>query len=627
MAREERFSEEQNQCNYLSLFTTHRIGLWEYDCSTSTIDFINSYFEILPLKQLGICFSDLDGLRTFIHPNDLTAFNNTFAQMLAGSSSGTIQYRCLAPAGEIIFLEDRYTSFLDANGKVVRIVSFTQDVTQQQVKEQATRKELNKYHALLNAVIPNFIFVFDRNFKFCEIILPDGLRLFHDPTELLGGSGYNIFSSDVSQLFVKNIQQSLDTGELRSIEYHVDLVGKRFYYQTHIVPYEDDKVFAYMQDISDRLRRMNNLIAARDRAEESDRMKSAFLANMSHEIRTPLNAIVGFSEIIAENDLTDQEKKEYLNIIRTNNELLLKLIGDILDLSRIESGKSEFFYKKVQVASLLKDVKRSHELKIGSEIEFKLHVPPAEWYVKTDPDRVKQILNNFLSNAIKNTVHGTIELGAERQENTLRFFVSDTGRGIPPDKLKIIFNRFEKVDDFAQGTGLGLPICDSLAKRLGGKIEVKSIWNKGSTFSVVLPYSEVDSRVTNTADEETIVKKRERKRPLILIAENSIKNYNYASHILKEDYDTIYASNGQEAVTLFLQENPDLVVMSIQLPIVDGIESARRIRQMSSVVPIIGLTSSDFFREQQMAMENGYTDVLSRPYSATKLKEIVVTFI
>lgn len=486
--------------------------------------------------------------------------------------------------------------------------------------------KLEEYRSLLRAIAPNFIFIFNRDFTFHDIILPDGLRLFDEPEKLIGQSAHMIYSPEVSQLFLDNIDLSLKNDELRSIEYHIDIYGTRIYYQAHIVPFENDKAFALIQDTSDRIRRFNDLTAARERAEEADRMKTAFLANMSHEIRTPLNAIVGFSEIIAE-EKDEVLKAQYLNIVQTNNELLLKLINDILDLSSIESGKSKMEYKDVEVISLLREIEQMHRIKMKPEIKFEVIYPADDIQLHIDPDRLKQILHNFLSNATKHTRSGSITLGTALENDNIKFYVSDTGSGIPQDKLKQIFDRFEKLDDFVQGTGLGLSICSLLAERLGGKINVESEVGKGSTFSFSIPYVGVLKAVSDTPGSSGNRKARKRKRPLILIVENTIENCILAKNILEKDYDIVSAKSGEEAIDLFIQESPDLVLMSILLPGSDGLKICTQLREVSTQVPVIGITSQDFYIEQKQAMEHGYSDTISRPYSPTALKEIVVAFV
>lgn len=484
----------------------------------------------------------------------------------------------------------------------------------------------NEYHSLLRAITPNFIFIFNKDFTFHNIILPEGLRLFDEPENLIGQSAHMIYSPEVSQLFIDNINKSLEFNELRNIEYYIDIQDIRIYYQANIVPFEGDKAFALIQDVSDRVRRVNDLTAARERAEEADRMKTAFLANMSHEIRTPLNAIVGFSEIIAEEDIDKEQKAQYLDIIRTNNELLLKLINDILDLSSIESGKNKIEYKDIRLIALLNELEQMYRIKMKPEIRFEVIYPEDDTRINTDPNGLKQILHNFLSNAIKHTQKGSITLGVISEDDYLKFYVGDTGSGIPQDKLDKIFDRFEKLDTFVQGTGLGLSICSLLGERLGGKIEVKSEVGKGSTFSFAIPHNAIVRKSFQDSSLPGNKKSKKRKRPLILIAENTKENYDRAKSALETDYDIMFAENGQEVLDLFIQESPDLILMSIQLPVMDGLETSLKIREISANIPIVGITN-DFYIEQKQAMEHGYSDAIARPYSLTALKEVVVALV
>lgn len=227
---------------------------------------------------------------------------------------------------------------------------------------------------------------------------------------------------------------------------------------------------------------------AKEQAEESNRLKSAFLANMSHEIRTPLNAIVGFSAALAQTDEAE-EKQEYLQIIENNNALLLQLIGDILDLSKIEAGTLEFIYTDVDVNALFEEIGRTTCLKVKDKVSLAFTEKIPECILHTERNRLLQVINNLLTNAVKFTESGFIHFGYRLKENdVLYFFVSDTGCGIPANKLDQIFGRFVKLNDFSQGTGLGLAISETIVKRLGGKIGVKSEEGKGSEFWFEIPY-------------------------------------------------------------------------------------------------------------------------------------------
>ena len=234
------------------------------------------------------------------------------------------------------------------------------------------------------------------------------------------------------------------------------------------------------------------LIIARDKAEELDRLKSAFLANMSHEIRTPLNAIVGFSSLLAETD-SRSERQEYIKIVQENNELLLQLISDILDLSKIEAGTFNFVYTNVDVNETCAEIIKSMSMKVSKGVELIFEEPFPECYIYTDKNRFTQVISNFINNALKFTQQGSITLGYEQvSHQKIKFYVRDTGMGIPEEKQKSVFERFVKLNTFVQGTGLGLSICKSIVSQMGGEIGVDSAEGIGSCFWFTHPYHAAD---------------------------------------------------------------------------------------------------------------------------------------
>lgn len=240
------------------------------------------------------------------------------------------------------------------------------------------------------------------------------------------------------------------------------------------------------------LRVKRELIKAKEHAEEADRLKSAFLANMSHEIRTPLNAIVGFSSILAETADTP-ETREYIQIIESNNYLLLQLINDILDLSKIEAGLLEFKYTKVEINNCLGELEDAFRLRMPENVQCIIAPSLGKCFIRTEKNRVIQILGNYLSNAIKYTTQGSITVGYyPPKDGKLRFFVRDTGCGIAPEKQQQVFDRFVKLDSFKQGTGLGLSICRMLAEKMNATVGVCSEVGKGSEFWLEIPYQPIE---------------------------------------------------------------------------------------------------------------------------------------
>ena len=244
-------------------------------------------------------------------------------------------------------------------------------------------------------------------------------------------------------------------------------------------------------DITELKETERKLIAARDKAEELDRLKSAFLANMSHEIRTPLNAIVGFSSLLTETE-DMKDRKQYMAIVQENTELLLQLISDILDLSKMESGAFEFVKSDTDVNLLCSEIIRSLRMKVPAGVELVFEKCLPECHVWADKNRLNQVISNFINNALKFTFSGSITLGYYRQtDGYLRFYVRDTGMGIPKNKIKTVFDRFVKLNSFVHGTGLGLSICKSLVEQMGGTIGVESEEGEGSCFWFTYPYQEI----------------------------------------------------------------------------------------------------------------------------------------
>lgn len=241
-------------------------------------------------------------------------------------------------------------------------------------------------------------------------------------------------------------------------------------------------------DMTARRKAAEELRQAKEAAETSDKLKSIFISNMSHEIRTPLNAIVGFSDLLTQTD-DPQDKAEFVSLIRKNNELLLQLINDILDLSKIEADMLEFTYSHVDICDLFRDleVNWSFRADASSNIKLTFLVPKERCVVYTEKNRIQQVLMNLMNNAFKFTTEGEILVGFEQLEAGIRFFVSDTGKGIPAEKQEEIFNRFVKLDNFVSGTGLGLSICQTILSKLGGEIGVDSTEGVGSTFWFTLP--------------------------------------------------------------------------------------------------------------------------------------------
>ena len=374
------------------------------------------------------------------------------------------------------------------------------------------------------------------------------------------------------------------------------------------------KVLGFIADIQKRRDDEQALIEAKQRAEESDRLKSAFLANVSHEIRTPLNAIVGFSEVIAHTE-GECEREEYLDIVKANSNLLLHLINDILDLSRIESGKMEFIDENIQMDELCEELRQMHQMRIKNDVKIIFERPAASLTIVSDSHRLRQLYSNLISNAIKYTEKGAITFGYKLKGDMMEGYVRDSGSGIPAEKLNNVFGRFEKLDLLKQGFGLGLSICKSILDKMGGEIWVESELGVGSCFYFLIPCN------------GTFPVAGEQNKPLILVAEDMDCNYELVKAILEERYSVLRANDGIDVVTKYESSKPDLILMDVRMPGLDGLSAAGIIRELNPTVPIIATTAFAFETDREMALAAGCNEYMSKPVEAEKLKTMVERYL
>lgn len=383
--------------------------------------------------------------------------------------------------------------------------------------------------------------------------------------------------------------------------------------------------------ISERKQMEQELLTARDRAEESNRLKSAFLANMSHEIRTPLNAIVGFSGILASTD-EEQEKQEYMSIIESNNTLLLQLISDILDLSKIEAGTFEFNYGMVDVNRMCEEAVRSLRLKVQDRpVELLFGDHEEQCRIVGDKNRLLQVITNFINNAVKFTEQGSITLGYRREAGDLLFYVEDTGKGISEEHLRTVFDRFVKLNSFAQGTGLGLSISKSIVEQMGGHIGVESEEGRGSRFWFTIPAvacnAGPDDEPSVVAEAPHPVSRQDGKLPLLLVAEDTDSNFLLVSLMFRKEFDIVRAVNGEEAVRICREMKPAAILMDIKMPVMDGLEATRRIRAFDPVVPIVAVTAFAYDRDRQKALAAGANEYVAKPLSGEHIRRVLGTLL
>lgn len=386
-----------------------------------------------------------------------------------------------------------------------------------------------------------------------------------------------------------------------------------------------------IKDITVRKQIEKSLLAAKEKAEESDNLKTAFLSNMSHEIRTPMNAIVGFSQLLG-NPSFDQEKKDvFVEQININSESLLKLIEDIIYISKIEAGKVEIIKSDCQINKMLEELYTTfleHKRRMDkNHIELKLNIgiQEADFLINTDAQRLKQIFTNLLGNALKFTEKGRVEFGYHVKDNDfLHFYVKDTGMGINKEKLKYVFDRFTKVSagktKLYGGTGLGLSISKHLVEHLGGEIWVESIENKGSNFIFTHPYQkhlydQIINKPENLDSFDAMLAKA-----TILVAEDEEMNFLFLKETLIQSGAKVdWAKNGKEAVEQVENKAYDVVLMDMKMPVMDGYDATKKIKSMKPGLPIIAQTAYALPEEQKSGYEAGCDFYLSKPIDPINL--------
>jgi len=516
------------------------------------------------------------------------------------------------------------SSIRDAGQNLTNFLVIKEDISQQKQKENEIRylKEFNE--AIVNTMSQG-ILVEDADGHII-FVNPSLLKLTgYEESELIGAP-WSILVEEDMKYEVEQIIHNRDLGN--SDFYEVSLLSK---YQKHLPVYVStttlwdqghyNGTIVVLTDISHLKRKERELQKAKDKAEESDRLKSEFLANMSHEIRTPMNGILGFSKLLKNEGLEDEEWKEYVDIIHKSSHQLLRIISDIVDYSKIEAGHYEVRHDEVDVVQLLEELKtlflgelpgkeRSH-----LDLRIKTHARERKRRVLADERKLKQVMTNLTENALKFTHQGYVEMGYHLQEDQILFYVKDTGIGISPEQVGIIFQKFRQADSTTTreygGTGLGLTISKKLVEIMEGQLWVESQVDQGSTFFFTIPYRPVAMKASGIKTQE---QKKDWSSKHILIVEDDMASYLYFSHLLaKTGVLLTHAESGAQAWEAVQKSEFDLILMDIRLGDINGLELARQMREKNNKTPIIAQTAYALSADKDKCLQAGCYDYISKP--------------
>ncbi len=613
-------------------FDAGKISAWSYNIETKKLSKLRG--EIFEEGEI------IDVVLTRVHPEDVSSLAAAFNDLSAGTRSKSYEcFRIKRNSGDVSYsVYEIIMARIEKTPEApCRIIGTLKNVTD----EIKLKNQLEDYRL-------KTIFITETNgitLMQYDLLQKIFIKLNssgeidekekYTKTEFLD----NVYPEDIplALKFITSMEMR-NEGKISAEFRFMDKEGNYEWYSTETAAYKRNTAGEILSYIG--LRRNNskwkqitdNLISLRNKAEVSNKIKSAFLANMSHEIRTPLNAIVGFSSLIADSE-NKEEKEQFRNIIKTNSEQLLQLIDDILDLSKIEAGYLELKYTGFNLGEYLQNLCSALALRKPENIEFIYKTDDFSINIYSDKNRIGQIITNFVMNSFKFTLKGSVSLDYTYRDEHLIISVTDTGIGISGNNIKKIFDRFEKLNDFAQGTGLGLSICKALANAMNGDIYVNSQEGKGSRFILKLPCNIVPEKPDSNNITKDIAMRIIKDTPLhinneqqdndgkknLLIAEDMDNNYILAYKLLKDDFNITRARNGEEAVEYAVTQSPDYILMDMKMPVMDGLEATRKIREFNKNIPIIALTAYVFDTDKNIAVESGCSGFLAKPLNREHL--------
>lgn len=513
------------------------------------------------------------------------------------------------------------------------LYSIIHDITERKLAEE----ELKKLSTIVQQS-PSTIFVTDTGGNIEYINTSFSRHTGYSLDEVKGKNPRIFHSGQIPKSVYEELWKTILSGNVWYGEFHNRKKNGELCWENAVIsPIMDNKgtitnFVAIKDDITDKKKFLVELVAAKEKAEESDRLKTSFLANISHEIRTPMNGIIGLSELLLEPQLSEEEHRQYVELIQQSGQRMLKLINDIIDFSRIEAGEKALQITRTHVNDIMRELHAffkpeadRKELRLSCTTDLS----DERSIIETDSMKLHQILTNLVHNALKFTDNGGIDIGYRKRYDLLEFYVKDSGKGIPEYMTGKIFERFRQADDSMtrafEGAGLGLSISKAYAEMLGGAIDVESEEGKGSTFTVYIPYTSPAANKTDLLSSSTLEPQGLIPGITVLIAEDDdVSSMLLKKNLKNENIEILSASNGLEAVEL-VKSRPgiDIVLMDIKMPVMNGFEATMQIKRFRPDLPVIAQSAFTSKEYMKKAREAGCDSFLTKPIDKNNMLEIM----
>jgi PAS domain S-box-containing protein len=628
----ERMKEEAERFRLLDIIEKSLNEIYVFDAATLKFEFANR----CALENLGCNLEELQQLTPIDIKPELTdeTFRKTIEPLISGEKDKLVVETKHKRKDGSTYPVEVHLQLNQSEDKSL-ILAFVNDISerlvaQKQLKLMGRAIEQNPVIIVITDINGDIAYV---NPKFTEITG-------YSSEEVIGQNTRILQSGEHSQEFYKDLWDTILSGADWHGEFHNKKKNGEHYWESAVISpvFDDDgKISSFVavkEDITEKKNLIHELIAAKEKAEENNRLKSAFLANMSHEIRTPMNGILGFLGLLKEPDLSDENRNEYIDIVNKSGQRLLNTINDIIEISKIDAGQVTMQKSRFCMVELLNELTAFFRPEATQKgLALLCHVPDHPLEIESDKSKMESIFTNLIKNAIKFTSEGHIELTLEPLADKLLFRVSDTGRGIAPEKQEHIFERFIQGETALtrayEGSGLGLSITREYVHLLNGKIWLESEVGKGSTFYVEFPYPDGQPANEQSPAQQNVANPEFRNEAkLILIAEDDESSFRYLSVILKaKNVKVIRAQDGLEAVDLCLSNPVDLVLMDAKMPGLSGFEATQKILQVKPGLPIIMQTAYAFGTDKEKALEAGCVDFITKPITKITLHEVINKYI